>query len=304
MPFGNVENTGMELRHLRYFVAVAETLHFSRAAERLRLTQPALSRQIRDLEDELGARLLHRHGTETALTAAGRSLLEDAREILAAAERAAERVRAGRDRIRLGHYGGLWLDRYAPALRAFAREFPSARLDPVEIVPADMPASLRRGDIDLALIGPAPGRLGPGLRVLALETVEARLAFRASHPLAKRRVHALSDLRDCRWVGWKETDFPGRNDGLREAAAAAYFSPRFTHFADSAASLLTRVASTDEIGCVLPFTRRLPHSGVVFSHLRAPGVRYRMDVVWNTSGDQPERLARLAALLAGMKPAG
>ncbi|PTY05604.1 hypothetical protein DB347_14635 [Opitutaceae bacterium EW11] len=294
----------MELRHLRYFSAVAEALHFSRAAERLHLTQPALSRQIHDLEEELGTRLFNRHGTVTNLTPAGRQFLDDARQVLAAADCAVERIRSLRDRLRLGHYGGLWLQRYAPALQAFARAFPSNLLEPVELAPADMPAALRRGEIDLALIGAAPARLGPGFRMEEIETVPGMIAFRAGHPLAKKRVLSLSSLSECRWVGWDEHDFPGRNDVLREAAADAGFAPRFVHHADSAASMLARIGSSDEVACVLPFTHKLPHVGIAFARLRPPPVNYPMNALWLPKADRSGRAAKFAELLARHKPVG
>src|SRR4051812_3611408 len=135
-------NRAMELRHLRYFTAVAETLHFSRAAERLHLTQPALSRQIRNLEEEIGIVLLERHGTRTSLTSAGALFAERARAILAAAARAVDEARSAARLLRFGHYGTLWIDHYAPALRRFSKQHPELMLQSVEQTPAELVKAL------------------------------------------------------------------------------------------------------------------------------------------------------------------
>jgi transposase len=137
----------MELRHLRYFVAVAEALHFSRAAARLHITQPALSRQIHDLESELGCRLFHRGANaRTELTPEGHRLLVGAKALLKAAGKLADEVRGQTTRLRLGHYGSLWLDYFSAALRRFAKKHPGVALQPVELTPGAL-AKRARGEL-------------------------------------------------------------------------------------------------------------------------------------------------------------
>ena len=289
----------MELRHLRYFVAVADTLHFSRAAERLHLTQPALSRQIRDLESELGVPLLQRHGTATTLTPAGAAFLHRAREILAAAERATDEARAAGRQLRLGHYGTLWLDHFAPALRAFARSHPEIDLHTEERSAAGLVEGLRRGELDFALIGPA----GPALRrefaTANLAELPLLVATGAANPLAKRRRLALADLASAEWIAWDEFAFPGRAALLERAAAAAGFRPRIAGSVDGVASMFLRVATTDAVGYVLPMSKKLPHAGVVFIALKAPGLVLEMHAAWRRDSDTDGRLAALAEQLAG-----
>lgn len=293
----------MELRHLRYFVAAAECLHFSRAAAQLHVTQPALSRQIRDLEEELGAALFRRHGTATMLTAAGSRFLGRAREILDLAERAAHEARAAGSELRLGHYGTLWVDRYGPALRAFGKRFPKIALQAVEKTPVELVAALRRGEVDVALIGPAGEELRGEFAVRRLEVMPALVAMSGSHPLAKRRRLALEELRGQSWIVWDERDFPSRVAPLREAAAAAGFEPRIAGTADSVASLLVQLATGRSLGYVLPMTRKIPHAGVVLSELRPPGIGLAMDVVWCRDAAADSPVAALVELLATVRPA-
>ncbi len=293
----------VELRHLRYYVAVAEALHFSRAAARLHMTQPALSRQVRDLEEELGVRLLFRHGTRTLLTQAGVLFLERARCILALADDSVREVREKGREVRLGHYGTLWTDHYGPALRLFARRFPKIRLRAVEQTPVGLVESLRRGEIDIALIGPAGPALNREFAVKRLGEVSALVAMSVSHPLAKRRKVAIGELREVPWVVWDEKDFPGRLAPLRDAAARAGFAPRVVGQADSVASLFVQLCGSDAVGYVLPMSRKLPHEGICFCSLKAPGVRLPMDVIWKKGTPASSPVAALAGLLENVPPA-
>jgi len=294
----------MELRHLRYFLAVAETLHFSRAALRLHITQPALSRQIRDLENELGAPLLHRHGTETKLTAMGERFLRRTREILALSEKAVSEAKETSHVVRLGHYGTLWTDYYAPALRAFAKRFPKISLHAVEETPVELIAALRRGEIDIALVGPTEKELGREFAVRKLGTVSALVAMNARHALAKRRQLSMADLRDVAWIVWDEKSFPGRELPLRRAADSAGYKPKVVGRADSVASLFVRLGTdVSAMGYVLPMSKKLPHAGMVFSALKPPGIAFDMDVVWDRRADATGVLTALADLLASTPPA-
>lgn len=293
----------MELRHLRYFVAVADTLHFSRAAERLNLTQPALSRQIRDLEEELGVALLRRHGAQTTLTPAGARFFARSQEILAATERAVDDARAAARVLRFGHYGALWADYYAPALRAFVRRFPKRTLQPVELSPAELAVALRRGELDMALLGPVNDALRREFATRLLGAMSAMLAMGAGNPLAKRRVHALADLRAAEWVVWDERSFPGRGALLHEAAAAAGFKPRVVHTVDSLASIFMHATTSHAVGYVLPISKKFPHSGVVFAALKPPAIVFEMNVAWRRTAAASECLPELAELLATTPPA-
>jgi len=292
----------MELRHLRYFVAVAETLHFSRAATRLHLTQPALSRQIRDLETELGTPLLLRHGTVTSLTPAGSAFLVRTREILAAVDRATAEARTAGRQLRIGHYGTLWLDHFAPALRTYARRFPGRALHTEERTAAGLIDGLRRGELDFALLGTVDAALKHEFATRRLVELPLLIALGAANPLAKRRRLALADLASAEWIAWDEAAFPGRAALLERAAATAGFRPRVVGSVDGVASMFLRVSTSDAISYVLPMSQKLPHAGVVFAALKEPGLVLAMHAAWRRDGDPDGRLAALAAQLAGAAP--
>lgn len=290
----------MELRHLRYFAAVAETLHFSRAAARLHLTQPALSRQIRDLESELRTALLLRHGTATTLTPAGAVFLPRAREILAASDRAIAEARAAGRQLRLGHYGTLWLDHFAPALRAFGRNHPEVDLHTEERSAAGLVDGLRRGELDFALLGPTNAALQREFVTRRIAQVPAVIAVGSANPLAKRRRLALGDLATADWIAWDEASFPGRADLLAHAAAGAGFRPRLVGSVDGVSSMFLRVSTSNAIGYVLPMSKKLPHSGVAFAALQPPGLVIEMHAAWLHRTD--DRLIALAEQLAKASP--
>jgi DNA-binding transcriptional LysR family regulator len=290
----------MELRHLRSFVAIVEERGFTRAAARLRVTQPALSRQLRLLEDELGVSLLVRHGQGASPTAAGLGLLEKARRILTLSDEVAEEARQEGRRIRFGHYGVLILDRFAAGLRRFARSHPDLELQPVEMSSRELLGALEAGRLDFALVGECPPKaLVPQLRVRRVAAFPSLVALSASNPLAKRRTLDLAELSRARWLGWVERDFPGRNEVLRRAAVAQGFEPRWAAQMDSVGSMLMRVAAGEELGLVLPMTRSLPHPGVVFSTLRGNPVTWPLDAAWPACHRLAKPLVALAQCLAG-----
>ena len=146
----------MELRHLRYFAAVAEERHFGRAAERLGIAQPPLSKQLQDLERELGYALFDRSHRPIALTAAGETLLEHARGILEAVEiglREARRAGAGHSgTIAIGYPPSLAYSGLTQVLRAFRESSPDVAIQLLELAPAEQIAALKRGDLDVAFV--------------------------------------------------------------------------------------------------------------------------------------------------------
>jgi DNA-binding transcriptional LysR family regulator len=183
----------MDLRELRYFVAVAEELHFGRAAARLHMTQPPLSRAIKRLETDLGCELLHRSSQGVALTAAGSLLCEEARTLLAQADQVRARV-AGTATITVGtlaeHVG-------TRLVAAYREQYPGVRVRIREADFTDPTTGLRAGLVDVALT-----RLpfdDTGISVHVLRTDPVGVVLRADDPLADRESLRLSDLADRPW---------------------------------------------------------------------------------------------------------
>jgi DNA-binding transcriptional LysR family regulator len=191
----------MELRQLAYFVAVVDEAHFTRAAERLRIAQPAVSQQIRRLEAELGERLLHRDRRTVALTSAGEALLPHARAALAQAEHGRQAVAALRGlvtgQLRVGLVMPLPDRRVVRAIGAFGRKYPGIELTLVEDETDALLDGLAAGDLHTAFLGLGPGQNPPGgLQAIVVTREPAVLAVHPQHPLAARRSVRLSALRD------------------------------------------------------------------------------------------------------------
>ena len=213
----------MELRQLRYFVTLAEELHFGRAAERLHIVQPAVSQQLRRLEAELGVRLLDRSTRRVALTAAGQRLLPEARAVLAAAERARAAV-AGPAPLRLGTSTGLG-ERLPRLLSELERRRPGR---PVELVRLPAAARLRQvatGALDAALVR-GGAEAAPGVRLEPVWTDALVIALPAAHALAGDETVALAQLAELPLRLPARDVNPPLADLVLAACRAAGFEPR------------------------------------------------------------------------------
>lgn len=176
----------MELRQLRYFVAVAETGNISRAAQKIFLTQPALSRQIKALEDGLGQCLLERKAHSVHLTPAGEAMLREARELLRHADQAAERVRAtsAGGRLRIAYAPSLASGLLSPAVANFTQMHPGTRVEMFDLSAGEMLTGLEAGKLDVAVTVRPRGETR-GLRWTPLVSSPWRLAVHLKHPLAR-----------------------------------------------------------------------------------------------------------------------
>ncbi len=246
----------MELRHLRYFVAVAEEENVSRAALRLHVSQPALSRQVRDLEDELGFILLHRSAKSVRLTDAGRAFLAECRAVLL---RADEGVRAARA-VATGHAGELQVG-YAPtptarllppALRAFQAETPGVRVKLHDLSTEEMISALRARTIHLAFLV-NPGRtLLRGLKFTNILTDPLRVAVAPGHPLARLRRVPVKRLLSEPLAVYSRSEFPEYHEMLSALFGGFGGVPTIASEHESGASLVAAV----EAGCGLALASR------------------------------------------------
>jgi DNA-binding transcriptional LysR family regulator len=258
----------MELRHLRYFVAVAEALSFTAAAARLGLSQPPLSQQIQDLEQELQTRLLRRNSRKVELTDAGEAFLGQARAILAQAEEAAGQARAigqgRRGRLDIALTGSVLLGPLAPLVAGFEARFPEVEVRLHEMPPQEQQEALHARRVDLSF-----QRWPREDDALVAERAWAEgvcVALRDDHPLAARGGLRLAELREERLVFLRLRDsrFAAY---LRDACIAAGFTPRISQQVVEAHSLPSLVAAGFGIALVPESVTLLSRQGVLYRPL-------------------------------------
>ena len=291
----------MDLRELRYFVAVAEERHFGRAAVRLHMAQPPLSQAIKRLEADLGVRLLHRTTRQVDLTPAGADYLDRARAILAAVDDAGERARRVADgvvgRLRIGCVGSATYT----LLPAFARRL-REDLPDVEVAfrgemlgPAQVEA-LRAGDLDLGLLRPPPDDAGLALTVLRRDRLVVLLPD--GHPLASRARLRPADLRDVDLVVHVAGGRSAMSVVVDDLCGEAGFAPRVRHEVSETSTLVTFVAAGLGAAVVPEPVTALGVPGVVHRPL---GTSRRLPLVAGTrAGDDAPALARALRLLAAV----
>ena len=200
---------GVELRQLRYFVAVAEQGNISRAAKKIFLTQPALSRQIKALEEEVGQCLLERQAHSIRLTPAGDALLREARDLLQHADQMLERVRSASrgPRLRIGYAPSLAAGLLSPAVETFTQAHPSARVELVDLSTNEMLSGLESGELDVVL-SVGEQRATRGLTWELLVRAPWRLAVSRNHPLAHRSQVTLAEVVREPLLGLCQRDYP------------------------------------------------------------------------------------------------
>ncbi|SEO55184.1 LysR substrate-binding domain-containing protein [Trujillonella endophytica] len=287
----------MELRHLQYFVAVAETRHFGQAAERLHMAQSPLSHAIRQLEASVGAVLFERTTRRVDLTAAGEAFLHDARRILDAVDAARMRV----DLVGSGHEGllrvgatGLATLRHLPRLaRVATRELPGVVLQfHPDLLTPDQELALAEDRIDVAVLRPPLRRQGLGSRLISRERLV--LAADAEHPLAGAGSVPLAALRDQDFVLYSRPDSVV-NAAVTHACLSAGFLPRRAHEAAEVSIVLTLVAAGLGVAVLPESVQALSVEGVRFLPIE-DDVSVDLALAWR-AGDPSPVLPRLVEAL-------
>lgn len=244
----------MELRHLRYFVAAAESENVSRAAAKLHVSQPALSRQIQDLEEELGFSLFVREAKAVRLTEAGKTFLKEAQAVLLRAEQAVSAARARAS----GNYTEVHVG-YAPsptvrimpaALRAFQAQAPKARIKLHDLSTEEMLAGVREGRLQLAFLVQPNRAMLRGLEFEELARDTMCLAVPPDHNLARLRSVALAQAAKEPLVIFNKTDYPEYHEYLRAWFASNKARLLIAEEHDSASSLIAAIESGTGVAIV------------------------------------------------------
>jgi DNA-binding transcriptional LysR family regulator len=262
----------MELRHLRYFIAVAEELSFTRAARRLYIAQPPLSTQIRLLEEELEAQLFERDKRRVFLTQAGRHFLDRARAILAAVESAKGEVRSAASgeigKIALGYTSSSMLTAALPsALRRFQDEHPLVSLDLQEMTSLDQLDAVHSRALDIGILRRPDVVVPEGIVVEPWYEAPLVAAVPAAHPLSRAPIR-IADLRDQPLILYPRHAGIGLYWKVQELCSKAGFRPHMVQEARDASTIVGLVAAGIGIAIVPGGTECIHLEGVVYQRLR------------------------------------
>lgn len=263
----------MELRHLRYFVTVAEELNITRAAVRLNLSQPPLSRQIRDLEEELGIQLLKRTPKQVQLTAAGRVFLKEARKVLHYAQEAVLKARAvveaGDTAVRVAYAPTPTIELLPRALKAFRKLAPQTQVVLLDLATDEMITGLRAGKLDIALLVKPPLKARKGLAFHPLIEMPVGIIVPPGHAFAKRTAVALADALRQPLVGYIQKGYADYHHWLASVTKLTRQRPVFAAQVDGAPSLVAAVEAGQGIAFGPPTFTKIGAGRVKFVPLEA-----------------------------------
>jgi DNA-binding transcriptional LysR family regulator len=274
----------MELRHLKYFCAVAEHKNFTVAARRLNVSQSGVSGQVRDLEQEIGLQLFRRNKREVLLTPAGAIFFEEARDILLRAERAIElahRASEGQSgKLTVGLCGPVTATFLPRVIRTFRKQHPGVALSVRERTPAEQVNALLSGKIDIGFARSVPSdvRHLVGYDLLFREPVI--LAIPSRHPLAKLDAVPISKLASERLILYAREGAPEVFDSITAMCRKAKFSPKVADTPRSWHSVLTMVESSEGLALIPQCVQHLKGNDIVFRPLRDGGCKLDAMVVW------------------------
>ena len=270
-------------------MAVAEELHFGRAAQRLSMAQQPLSRQIQRLESEVGVRLFERTTRRVALTPAGEVFLEETRKTLDALERAVgEARRAERGEVgtlRVGYTATALYNLLPEVVRSFRERFPDVRLDLAEMGSAELEGAILAGDVQAAFLYGFAG--GPGVESVALRDERIVAALPERHPLAGRDAVSLRELAEGPFVFYPRHRGPGLYDRLIGFCREAGFSPEVAQEAAQEHTVIGLVASGVGVALVFDCMGKLGRSGVVYRPITDVDAHVELGLLWRADDPSP-----------------
>jgi len=281
----------MEFRHLRYFVAVAEELSFTRAAAVLHVAQSAVSAQIRSLEDSIGVTLLERNSRRVELTGAGRMFLRGAKKLLFDLEenvRQTRRVgRAETGHLAIGFIGAQSHEWMPLVLRRFRQKYPDVEVTLKEMVPSAQLEAVSTHRLDLGVVGAIDGKPPAGLQVECIVEEEPLVGVPSDHPLANRPFVRLQQLKGEGFILTSRENAPSYRSWLARLCQRAGFAPKVVQEVDRARTAVQYVAAGFGISIFGEHISRQPAPGVKFIPLRPCDQKIRYGVAWRKEPDEP-----------------
>jgi DNA-binding transcriptional LysR family regulator len=291
----------MKFRHLEYFVAAAEELNFTHAADRLNVSQPPFSKQIHDLEGELGIELFERRRKGVALTPAGKSFLVDARRILEDCEasiRKAQRISRGEiGELAIGYMSALSHDFLGKALEVWRLTSPGIVVDCIEMDSVAQERALLEGRISVGILVPSDRPVLELLHVRILVKYLMSLALPKSHPQASKDEIPLSLLKEESFIGLNRM-YPNYGDWLLKVCRRVGFKPRIVKEADGAASALAFVAAGFGVAVVSEPLQKIPAKNVIFRKLTPEDSAWvSVGAAWKPDGVSAPVVSRFVDIL-------
>lgn len=280
----------MELRHLRYFIAVAEELHFGRAAERLGMAQPPLSQQIKALEEEIGVQLLLRTRRRVQLNAAGAAFLNEARKVLAHADRAmhaAQRAARGEiGQLEVGFVSSAVYGKVPSIFNMMRTRYPDVSLVLQDLTSEEQAKAMKDYRLDVGLVRPpVPAADSLVVQVMWKEPLVAVLP--KTHPLAAKREIAMESLAGERFLQVPRHVGPGFYDQFIRICAQAGFSPKIVQEARTTQTIVSLIAGGMGISILPASLQNLRRTGVVYRPLEPPAPVTELAVMWRPDDETP-----------------
>jgi DNA-binding transcriptional LysR family regulator len=279
----------MELRHLRYFLVVGEVLNFTKAAARLRVAQPALSRQVQDLEDEIGVDLLRRSPRGVTLTAEGKLFLEEVRELLKRVDESVEKTRA----LARGEYGELHIGYVSvptaeilpPALETFRKTVPHVKLVLHDLSTDELITGLRNGALEVAIMVQPIGEQTAGIEFETLHGYVWCVALSRTHPFARLKAIPLERVAGERLVILSRKNYSEYNRILGRILALVSTKPRIAMECDSEDSLFMEVEAGRGIALVTTIAKLATGKRLLYRPLTGTTETQLVGIARATKGD-------------------
>ena len=282
----------------------AEETNISRAASRLNVSQPAVSRQIKDLEEEFGIDLFVRNHNGLSLTDAGNTALVHAKEILRQAGAMTETMQAfdsGRELIslKIGYVSTALPGFLGEGMRKFNQAYDNVCVQIFEMSPSEQREALLDGSIDLGLIGEPSVAVRKDFEVTTIKKTEMAIVLPSDHRLAARKAIDLAELKDDSFLSLHEKHFPERPELMAGLFAKAGINPKITIKANGLSELLGLVGSGAGVAMAPADLNQLPHSGVVFVKMKNPQLTLLFSAAWRKN-EQSEFVQALIGMMKGV----